>query len=40
VNCTYCGGELAMFGNLLKKYPALDLVLVSTDTPSDGRRSP
>lgn len=35
VNCTYCGAELAMFGKLLKKYPALDLVLVSTDTPAD-----
>ncbi|HZW26382.1 MAG TPA: TlpA family protein disulfide reductase [Gallionella sp.] len=37
VNCTYCGGELAMFGKLLKKYPALDLVLVSTDAPADGK---
>lgn len=37
VNCTYCGGELAMFGKLLKKYPGLDLVLVSTDAPSDGK---
>ncbi|MCK9200937.1 MAG: redoxin domain-containing protein [Gallionella sp.] len=35
VNCTYCGAELAMFGKLLKKYPGLDLVLVSTDTPAD-----
>lgn len=35
VNCTYCGAELAMFGKLLKKYPRLDLVLVSTDTPAD-----
>lgn len=37
VNCTYCGAELAMFGKLLKKYPALDLVLVSTDAPADGK---
>ena len=37
VSCTYCGAELAMFGKLLKKYPALDLVLVSTDTPADGK---
>lgn len=35
VNCTYCGDELAMFGKLLKKYPGLDLVLVSTDAPTD-----
>ena len=37
VNCTYCGAELAMFGKLLKKYPGLDLVLVSTDAPADGK---
>lgn len=35
VNCIYCGAELAMFGKLLKKYPRLDLVLVSTDTLAD-----
>jgi len=37
VNCTYCGAELSLFGKLLKKYRGLDLVLVSTDTPADGR---
>lgn len=35
VNCTYCGAELSLFGRLLKKYPDLDLVLVSTDAAGD-----
>lgn len=35
VSCTYCGAELSMFGKLLKKYRGLDLVVVSTDAPSD-----
>lgn len=35
LSCTYCATELVMYGKLLEKYPALDLVLVSTDAPSD-----
>lgn len=32
LNCGYCKVELAMLKKLTKKYPKLDLVLVSTDT--------
>lgn len=35
VNCTYCGAELAMLKKLVAKYPKLDLVLISTDTPQE-----
>lgn len=35
LTCTHCRDELAMLASLKKKYPALDLVLVSTDTPAD-----
>lgn len=35
LTCTHCRDELSMLSGLIKKYPALDLVLVSTDTPAD-----
>lgn len=35
LSCGYCMVELGMFKNLAKKYPKLDLVLVSTDTPEE-----
>ncbi|MDO8812080.1 MAG: TlpA disulfide reductase family protein [Gallionella sp.] len=35
LSCSYCKVELAMLKKLARKYPKLDLVLVSTDTPED-----
>lgn len=35
LTCSYCMVELAMLKKLKKKYPGLDLVLVSTDTPEE-----
>lgn len=35
LTCNYCVVELAMLKKLIKKYPKLDLVLVSTDTPEE-----
>src|SRR3990167_4395835 len=35
LTCSYCMVELAMLKKLIKKYPVLDLVLVSTDTPEE-----
>lgn len=35
LSCVYCKDELGMFKKLIKKYPRLDLVLVSTDTPEE-----
>ena len=35
ITCTYCKAELDMLKNLAKKYPRLDLVLVSTDMPEE-----
>jgi thiol-disulfide isomerase/thioredoxin len=35
LSCVYCKDELGMFKKLVKKYPKLDLVLVSTDTPEE-----
>ena len=35
LSCSYCKVELAMLKKLAKKYPRLDLVLVSTDTPEE-----
>src|SRR3989338_7353804 len=32
LSCSYCKVELSMFKKLVKKYPQLDLVVVSTDT--------
>ena len=34
LDCPPCFHELAMLGNLLADYPALNLVLVSTDSPN------
>ena len=35
LTCSYCKVELGMFKKLAKKYPKLDLVLVSTDSPEE-----
>ena len=35
LTCSYCAVELAMLKKLVRKYPGLDLVLVSTDTPEE-----
>lgn len=35
LTCSYCMVELDMLKKLKKKYPKLDLVLVSTDTPEE-----
>ena len=35
LTCSYCMVELEMFKKLARKYPNLDLVLVSTDTPEE-----
>jgi thiol-disulfide isomerase/thioredoxin len=35
LSCTYCGVEMSMLKKLARKYPGLDIVLVSTDTPED-----
>ncbi len=35
LSCTHCQSELAMFKKLARKYPKLDLVLVSTDTTEE-----
>jgi len=35
LTCSYCKVELGMFKKLVKKYPKLDLVLVSTDSPEE-----
>lgn len=36
LSCSYCKAELGMLKKLAGKYPKLDLVLVSTDTPEEG----
>lgn len=33
LDCTYCHDDMVLFGKLSKKFPDLDLVLISTDTP-------
>lgn len=33
VDCSHCRDDLMLLGRLAKKYPKLDVVLVSTDTP-------
>lgn len=38
LTCSYCNVELAMLKKLLKKYPRLDLVLVSTDTQEEEKQ--
>lgn len=35
LSCVYCRDELGMLKKLSKKYPRLDLILVSTDTPGE-----
>lgn len=35
LSCGYCQVELAMLKKLIRKYPKLDLVLVSTDSPEE-----
>jgi len=35
LTCSYCMVELGMLKKLARKYPKLDLVLVSTDTPEE-----
>lgn len=35
LSCSYCKVELAMLKKLARKYPRLDLVLISTDTPEE-----
>lgn len=34
-SCTHCPEELRMLGQLVKKYPTTDIVLISTDTPAE-----
>lgn len=36
LTCTHCRAELSMLSGLLKKYPDVDVVLVSTDTQEEG----
>lgn len=35
LTCTHCREELGLLGGLLKQYPALSVVVVSTDTPEE-----
>ena len=35
LTCAHCQEELALLAKLQRQYPALELVLVSTDTPED-----
>jgi len=35
VTCGYCMAELAMLDGLSRKYPELDLVMISTDSPEE-----
>lgn len=35
LSCGYCKVELSMFRELVRKYPKLDLVVISTDTPEE-----
>lgn len=34
-SCTHCPAELKTLGQLKKKYPALRIVLIATDTPNE-----
>lgn len=34
-SCTHCPAELKALGELAKKYPGLDIVLIATDTPNE-----
>lgn len=35
ISCTHCPSELKALGALRRRHPALDIVLVATDTPAD-----
>lgn len=35
LSCVHCREDLQLLGKLVKKYPALDVVLVATDTPAE-----
>lgn len=35
LTCLHCREELSTLGNLMKKYPGMDLVAVSTDSPGE-----
>ncbi|MBI3391555.1 MAG: redoxin domain-containing protein [Nitrospirae bacterium] len=35
LTCPYCREDLSLLGNLRRKYPGLDLVVVSTDSPGE-----
>ncbi|HYA37882.1 MAG TPA: redoxin domain-containing protein [Candidatus Methylomirabilis sp.] len=35
INCTHCPEDLALFADLRRRYPDLDIVLVSVDSPED-----
>ena len=35
IDCPHCPDDLALLGALLKKYPALDAVVIATDAPRD-----
>jgi len=35
LTCAHCREELGLLGGLLKQYPALSVVVVSTDTPEE-----
>lgn len=35
LECAHCPKELRALGELVRRHPALDVVLVSTDTPAD-----
>ena len=36
LSCSHCREELTLLGHMLRKYPRLPVVLVSTDSPDDG----
>lgn len=35
LSCVHCRDDLQLLGKFVRKYPALDVVLVATDTPAD-----
>lgn len=39
VDCSHCPKEMRALGELKRRYPGLDLVLVSTDTPADSHEA-
>jgi thiol-disulfide isomerase/thioredoxin len=36
LSCAHCRDELVLLGELTRKYPKMEVVLVSTDTPEEG----